>query len=113
MPSNVDDFLDPFELHARREPLPGAAVRVVVIDTRGDDTAAKVAESIVALLRQRGRVVESAVLEARSGGMASSLETVLISTTAPLVIMTTASQPWTESHLDPLLKAIDQCDHAV
>ena len=31
----------------------------------------------------------------------------------PLVLVTTAEEPWTEAHLVPLLKAIDHCDHVV
>ena len=29
----------------------------------------------------------------------------------PLVLVTTAVEPWTGAHLDPLLEAIDRCDH--
>ena len=31
----------------------------------------------------------------------------------PLVLVTTAEEPWTNAHLDPLLEAINQCDHVV
>src|SRR5262249_17315261 len=31
----------------------------------------------------------------------------------PLVLLTTALEPWTAAHLQPLLEAIDLCDHAI
>jgi hypothetical protein len=42
-----------------------------------------------------------------------ALESGYSGTTHPLVLVTTATEPWTEGQLRPLLEAIDRCDHAI
>ncbi len=44
-------------------------------------------------------------------GWNRALEEGLRGTNVPLVLVTTAIEPWTAAHLDPLLKSIDACDH--
>jgi hypothetical protein len=50
-------------------------------------------------------------LGARGAGRA--LEFGLRDATAPLILVTTSEELWTLAHLDPLLEAIDRCDHVV
>src|SRR5262249_37342309 len=146
---------DPYEAHFHRDPLPGAGVRVIVLDPGQPEKAWQVAEGLVRLLVESGREAEARVVgiglaagpeavtpalsrgergsdfpplppgEGRGeGGMAgastggsssgislgTALEQALADATLPLVLVTTAVEPWTAERLDPLLKAIDHCD---
>ena len=52
--SGSDDFLDPFEAHFRREPLPGAAILVIVLsngtEARGREVAKSLADLVIAFI---------------------------------------------------------------
>jgi hypothetical protein len=114
MSTTSDEFFDPFEAHFRREPMAGAAVRVVVLAGDVEEAAARVAGPLETLIAQRGRAAESVVLSPdREYGWDAALAAGLEGATAPLVLVTTATRPWTSAHLDPLLAAIDHCDHVV
>src|SRR3954451_19222943 len=99
-----DEPSDPFEAHFHRDPLPGAAVRVVVLAHAGAlavDLAGEVGRSLAALLARRGRHVEAVVVPAVGLDAQQALLEGLRGATAPLVLVTTALEPWTEAHLDP------------
>jgi hypothetical protein len=115
MATSEDEYIDPFEAHFRRDPLPGAAVLVVVIAPPGDapEQADEVGRSLVELLGRHGHPAEAEVVEGREGGKAAMLELAHREDGPPLVLVTRASKPWTDAHLAPLLKAIDHCDHVV
>ncbi|MEJ7640381.1 MAG: hypothetical protein WKF75_21040 [Singulisphaera sp.] len=72
--SNVEEFFDPYEAHFHRDPMPGAAVRVVVIADGDPDRSRAVARSLVDLLAGRGRVAESVVVESKGLGNGPALE---------------------------------------
>ena len=110
-PPAEDD--DPFSLHARREPLPGAAVRVVVVATRGAEDPDRVAEGTVAALKRLGRAAEAVVVAAEHRGWNRAILRGLEGGSEPLVLVTSAAVPWAEGQLAPLLTSINTCDHAV
>jgi hypothetical protein len=107
------DDVDPFEAYLHREPMSGAGVRVVVLAQSEGAEPAAIAEGIVKLLRARGRATESVVASIGARGLGSALERGLAGQSLPLVLVTSATEPWTDAHLKPLLAAIDQGDHAV
>lgn len=107
-------FLDPFEAHAHREPLRNASVHVVVFhdasETGADERVRSVATSLIELLKRRGRACETDFAELSD---ASAWEGLASRTSLPLTLLTHARVPWTAEHLDPLLDAIDRCDHVI
>src|SRR4051794_11609374 len=114
MPEPLDDYEHPFDAHARRSPMTGAAVRVVAIQYRPDGRAEEVAEGLINLLAAAGRRADRRGLTIGPGdSIATAFEAALADADAPLVLITTATEPWAETHLSTLLAAIDTCDHAI
>jgi hypothetical protein len=109
--STLDEFDDPFEAHFRRAPLPGAAVRVIVLARHDRTTAEEVARSLERLFAERGRGVESVVVVVGERGAGAALREGLEGASAPLALVTTSRELGASEHIDPLLKAIDHCDH--
>src|SRR5579883_2401047 len=107
--SKADEIIDPFEAHFHRDPLPDAGVRVVVIADGDLQKAEHVAESLAALLAEKGRTAEKVVVPLE-GGWNRTWENALAGASLPLVLVTTAVEPWTAAHLDPLLTSINECD---
>ncbi len=103
---------EPIDPEFRREPRAGAGVLVIAIETADAPAADSVARGLAVLLRERGREADCVVVETRDG-LARALERGLDRATAPLVLVTGAVSPWSADHLDPLLKAIDACDHVI
>lgn len=111
--STNDEYVDPFEAHFQRDPMTGASVQVIV-PARGEyDRAESIANGLVELLRARGRLADGLVVSIAGRGQNQVLRECLGRTEHPLVLVTSAEEPWTPDHLDPLLKAIDACDHVV
>ncbi len=108
-----DEWIDPFEEHFRRSPLPGAAVRVVALARGSSAQAEEVAQSLLELLSARGRTAETVVAPVRALGENKALQQAIADTECPLLLVTSAEEPWTTEHLDPLLAAIDHCDIVV
>lgn len=104
---------DPFEAHFRREPLAGAGVLVVVFASGDVLGAWGIAQGLVSLMQARKRPVDWLVTDETVGGFAEALTGALRGATQPLVLVTNAFEPWTAAHLDPLLEAIDRCDHVL
>ncbi len=109
--TTIDPSDDPFLAHLEREPMTGAGVRVIVITQPEFHDGHAVAESIENLFKDSDREVESVVIPVTSEGLARAIEHGLEGATLPLVLVTSAQQAWTKPHLEPLLKAIDACDH--
>jgi hypothetical protein len=109
-----DDYDDPYEAHFRRVPLPSAAVDVLVLRVDSAAAAQAVADGLVGLLGGKNRRAAARVVPVDGAtGRGPALEAAVGEGTAPLVLVTTATQPWTDAHLAPLLKAIDAADHVV
>lgn len=105
---------DPFDAHFWREPCPRAAVDVIVLDWGGATTAPEVGQGLVALLEASGRACSLSVVSVRDcRGIGPAIERGAASSSSPLVLLTTATRPWSEGHLRPLLDAINRCDHVV
>src|SRR5262249_19750855 len=92
---------------------PGASVRVVVVAAGGANVAAAVARSVEGLVRERGRAAEGVIVDPVGEQLPDALSRATVGTTAPIILITNALGPWTGDRLDPLLKAIDYCDHVV
>ncbi len=107
-----DDYVDPFEAHFRRDPMTGAGIRVIAIAGDHTEKALAVASQLVETIKGRSREAEFVVVEPWDG-RALAMERGLVGLKLPLVIVTSATEVWTAEHLDPLLKAIDACDHVV
>ncbi len=105
---------DPYEAHFHREPMPGAGILVLAFDAGRPDRAEGIAEDLVALIRGRKRPAEWRVLPTSAdAGLGPTIDAAVSEASAPLVLITTAIEPWLPGHLDPLLEAIDKCDHVV
>lgn len=112
MPENPD-WVHPLDAMARREPLTRAAVRVVVMAVEDAARAEAIGDGLIKLLSQRGRKGSAVVVRPDVHGWNRALEHGLHGSDEPIVVVTSAVAPWAVGHLDPLLKAIDERDHAV
>jgi hypothetical protein len=110
--ADLEEPIDPFEAHTKREPLRSAGARVLALSSGDPIGAQKAAESVVRILSGFGRQAEIRVVEV-DGNWASAIEQGLDGTKHPLVFITTAKDAWTRAHVEPLLKSIDKCDHVV
>ncbi|MGO8901038.1 MAG: hypothetical protein ACLQU5_22185 [Isosphaeraceae bacterium] len=109
------DENDPYAAHMRRNPLPGAGIRIIFLTGPPADSAARILAPIVAWLQAAGRPVaaRTVILEGRTARLNDAVRAALDDLSHPLVLITTAVQPWSPAHLEPLLEAIDRCDHVV
>jgi hypothetical protein len=112
---SVIDEHDPYAAHFHREPLPGAAVRVILITSQNGDSAEAVLAPLTSAIAGAGRVVETRTVQfdQKTSCLRDVYETALQEPTSPLVLVTTATEPWSAAHLEPLLNTIDICDHVV
>ncbi|MDX2038471.1 MAG: hypothetical protein SFX72_17630 [Isosphaeraceae bacterium] len=108
----IEDDIHPLDLLARREPMTGAGVSVVIVSREADHVAGNVGRGLARLIEDRGRAAEwrIATLGVDFG---SSLSEAIAEARHPLLIVTTARSPWSGAHLDPLLDSIDRHDHVV
>jgi hypothetical protein len=109
--TEADD--DPFANHLHRDPLPNAGVRIILMTDLPAESANSIMSSLADLVAALGRPVERCIESVGSEGLDRSLERGLRGATLPLVLVTTAEEPWTTEHLEPLLEAINQCDHVL
>jgi hypothetical protein len=98
---------------ARREPLGKTPVRVVVMAIEDPARAEQIGKGLVQLLGRRGRKATSVIVRPDIHGWNRALEHGLHGGEEPAVIVTSATAPWSDEHLDPLLQAIDARDHAI
>jgi hypothetical protein len=104
---------DPFAEHYKRDSLPGAGIRIIWLTEQAPDHAPAIIGPLCAAIAELGRTFEQRVVALNGIGLAEALEDGLSGTTLPLVLVTTATEPWTKAHLEPLLEAIDVCDHVI
>jgi hypothetical protein len=105
---------DPFAEHQRRDPLPSAGIRVIMLTRLPGEDATGLMDPLAELIASRDRPVERRIVAvSREHGMGQALRQGLLGAHLPLVLVTTACEPWTDAHLDPLLQAIDGCDHVI
>ena len=109
--SEVSD--DPFAEHVRRDPLPDAGIRIILLTHFPVESAERIIASLADLVVATGRSVERSIVTVGEDGLGRALERGLVGATLPLVLVTTAEEPWTNDHLKPLLEAINQCDHVI
>ena len=111
--TTTEELDDPLSIHFRRDPLPDAGIRVVLLTDSSAETAAADHRAPGRADRGAGRAVEERVISVDERGLAEALRRGLEGASLPLVLVTTAIEPWTADHLEPLLKAIDKSDHVV
>jgi hypothetical protein len=104
---------DPFEIHSHREPLPNAGIRIIFLTDLPEANAEALIAPLVELIRELGRPVEQRIVPITGSDMGRCVSAGLAGASLPLVLVTTALEPWTKAHLDPLLEAIDHSDHVV
>ena len=112
-PEGGDDWVHPLDIAAKRDPLSGAGVRVIVMATADDPDPDAIGQGLLDLLAQRKRQADAFVVRADVVGWSRALEQGLADGTHPIVLVASAHAPWTSAHLDPLLAAIDARDHVV
>lgn len=105
--------LDPYEAYVRRDSVAGAGVHVIVVGREDQEAAERVALGLIELLRESGREADAEILMADKWFGLPRVDPFHRATERPLVLVTTARQPWTREHLGPLLEAIERCDHVV
>jgi hypothetical protein len=104
---------DPFASHIRRDPLPGAGIRIILLTDLPRADAEAVIAPLIDHIQAIGRPVEQCILQLQGSGLDRLFRQGLNGASLPLVLVTTATEPWTIAHLEPLLKAIDHCDHVI
>src|SRR5579883_2717627 len=108
-----EEFDDPFLQHFRREPLTDAGIRIIALIEGSPDGAEANVAPLVDYLGSVGRTAETRIIAITEEGVAVALAGGLAGAHLPLVLVTTAEEPWTADHVKPLLEAIDHCDHVV
>jgi hypothetical protein len=111
--TSLEEPLHPLDAHAVREPVPKTAGIWAVVLTEDEAKAEAVAERLRQLLGGRGRPLRIIIEPYKYESRADRLKRALEGADLPLVLVTTAMEPWTEAHLNPLLKAIDHADHVI
>ncbi|GIW86946.1 MAG: hypothetical protein KatS3mg108_1270 [Isosphaeraceae bacterium] len=107
-------IFDPLGDALRRESRRGAAIEVLVRDFGDPDRVQSIGSGLVELARAAGHQASwrtVAVEVHASEGQA--LQHAIAAASAPLVLYTTAVEPWTAAHLRPLLDAIERADHVL
>src|SRR5262245_54056639 len=95
---------DPFERHFHRDPLPGAGIRIVHLTDLSEDRALALVAPLIQAIQESGRPVECRIV-APDGDVSQALCRGLEGASLPLVLITTACEPFTMAHLAPLLGA--------
>ena len=108
-----EEIDDPFSAHLKRDPLPGAGIRIILLTRLPHDRAVpssprwkKGSPSWNGRSSNESLTVDGVWPRRRASPRPRGCH-------MPLVLVTTAIEPWTTNHLDPLLKAIDQSDHVI
>jgi hypothetical protein len=104
---------DPFLRHFHRQPLPDAGIRIILLTDSPPEQAEAVVAPLIEAIAAVGRSVEHRIVSVEGMDLRVALSQGLEGARLPLVLVTTAREPWTPAHLEPLLKAIDSCDHVV
>jgi hypothetical protein len=106
--------VDAFDAATRRDSRAGAGVDVIVLDEGHPQRAESIGEQLVALVRSLNRPATLQTLRTRDDrGLGRALESALAASSLPLVLITSAVEPWTAAHLAPLHDAIERADHVI
>jgi hypothetical protein len=108
-----EDSDDPFSAHCKRDPLPGAGIRIVILTELPYEQAEGVIAPLSRRIAELGRPVEHRIIAVAGLNLAEALRRGIEDTHMPLVLVTTAVKPWSAKHVDPLLEAIDASDHVI
>src|SRR5262249_25866933 len=90
-----------------------AGIRIILLTRSTPDLALPIVMPLVERISALGRPVEHSVVTVDSLGLAPALRRGLEGASLPLVYVTTATEAASESHLAPLLRAIDKSDHVI
>jgi hypothetical protein len=104
---------DPFAAHFRRELLPEAGIRIILITELAEEQAQRIIAPIVGWFDAASRPVETRIvsLDPARNRLNKTVGLGLEGASLPLVLVSTATQPWSPAHLEPLLESIHSCDH--
>ena len=100
----------------RRDPLPDAGIRIIFLTELPADSAERIhcaASSPGYRPPRRPVAARTVILDGRTARLNDAVRAALDDRSHPLVLITTAVEPWSPAHLEPLLEAIDRCDHVV
>jgi hypothetical protein len=109
----LDDH--PYDAHMRRDPMHDAGIGIIFLTELPAHSAECFIAPIVAWLQAAGRTVAVQIvwLDGRAARLNDAVRAALDVLSLPLVLITTAVEPWSPAHLEPLLDAIDRCDHVI
>lgn len=109
------DPADPYSAHIHRDPVSDAGVQVLLLTTLPGESADAIVTSIITQLRSMGRPADALTIDMSDAAsrLSDALCSVLGQAAHPLVLITTAGEPFSPGHLGPLLEAIDRSDHVV
>ena len=108
-----EDTDDPFAAHFKRDPLPGAGIRLVFLTELPSEQAEAVIAPLSRRIAELGRPVEQRIISVADLDLAEAFRRGFEDAQMPLVLVTTAVKPWSAEHLEPLLEAIDASDHVI
>jgi hypothetical protein len=110
----ADEPIDALDAATRRDSRKGAGVDVIVLAENPPSRAESIGAGLLAQVRSLGRGATLQLVPARAEqGLGRALERALANSSLPLVLITTAIEPWTLSHLKPLFEAIELADHVI
>src|SRR5271165_1120721 len=94
------DENDPYAAHMRRNPLPGAGIRIIFLTELSADSVERIIAPIVAWLQAAGRpvAVRTVILDGRTARLNDAVRGALDDLSHPLVLITTAVQPWSPAN---------------
>jgi hypothetical protein len=98
----------------RRNSVAEAGIEVLVWDAGEPGHAEGIGKGLVQMIKARQRPAAFRLLPSRaSEGEGPTLEAAIATATHDLILITSATRPWSAAHLDPLLEAIEKADHVV
>ena len=112
-PLPEDDWIHPLDAAAKRNPIPNGDILVIVMAAKDGPEPEAVGQGLLDLLKARERKADAFVVRPDAIGWSKALEDGLADGSQPIVLVTTATEPWKAAHLEPLLKAIDARDHVI
>ncbi len=105
---------DPFARAIRRESRSGAGIDVLVWDAGDAERAERIGVGLVRLIEAERRSARMRILCSNAEeGQGATLRKAIEETSAPLILITTAIEPWTAAHLSPVLESVDRADHVL
>ncbi len=109
MTTSTDNDASP----SHHDPIPNAGIRIILLTELSIEHAEPIVQSIADRIEALGRSVESRIIPVAGVPLGIALSQGLEGASHPLVLVTTAEEPWTAAHLEPLLKAIDRRERTI